>query len=219
MDVKQTSRSTAATLHGGDALAQGRVDVSRVRERTRRRRVRRLVVILALLDVYLWYRFITDNPFKLPTIGPEAIIWLPVMVLMFAIVLMMMMPLFSGRSPHSIVRPEEIEVGLDEVRGLDNQVDEVGRTLDVFLGYATFRDQLGGNPRRVILFEGPPGTGKTYLAKAMAKQAGVPFLFSAAPAFQAMWFGMTNAKIRSFFRRLRKLARKEGGAIGFIEEI
>jgi ATP-dependent Zn protease len=181
--------------------------------------VRRLVVILALLDVYLWYRFITDNPFKLPTIGPEAIIWLPVMVLMFAIVLMMMMPLFSGRSPHSIVRPEEIEVGLDEVRGLDNQVDEVGRTLDVFLGYATFRDQLGGNPRRGILFEGPPGTGKTYLAKAMAKQAGVPFLFSAAPAFQSMWFGMTNAKIRSFFRRLRKLARKEGGAIGFIEEI
>jgi ATP-dependent Zn protease len=117
------------------------------------------------------------------------------------------------------VRPEEIEVGLDEVRGLDNQVDEVGRTLDVFLGYATFRDQLGGNPRRGILFEGPPGTGKTYLAKAMAKQAGVPFLFSAAPAFQSMWFGMTNAKIRAFFRRLRKLARKEGGAIGFIEEI
>jgi cell division protease FtsH len=219
VDVKQTSRSTAATLHGGDALAQGRADVSRVRERTRRRRLRRLVLTLALLDVYLWYRFITDNPFKLPTIGPEAIIWLPVMVLMFAIVLMMMMPLFSGRSPHSIVRPEEIEVGLDEVRGLDNQVDEVGRTLDVFLGYATFRDQLGGNPRRGILFEGPPGTGKTYLAKAMAKQAGVPFLFSAAPAFQSMWFGMTNAKIRSFFRRLRKLARKEGGAIGFIEEI
>ena len=218
--MKQTSRSTAAsTLHGSDAVAQGRADVSKVRERTRKRRLTRLIVILALFDGYLWYRFITDNPFRLPTLGPEAIIWAPVMVLLFAIVLMMMMPLFSGRSPHSIVRPEEIEVGLDEVRGLDNQVDEVGRTLDVFLGYATFRDQLGGNPRRGILFEGPPGTGKTYLAKAMAKQAGVPFLFSAAPAFQSMWFGMTNAKIRSFFRRLRKLARKEGGAIGFIEEI
>jgi cell division protease FtsH len=220
MHVKQTSRSAAATaLHGADAVAQGRADVSKVRERTRKRRLTRLIVILALFDGYLWYRFITDNPFQLPTLGPEAIIWAPVLVLLFAIVLMMMMPLFSGRSPHSIVRPEEIEVGLDEVRGLDNQVDEVGRTLDVFLGYATFRDQLGGNPRRGILFEGPPGTGKTYLAKAMAKQAGVPFLFSAAPAFQSMWFGMTNAKIRAFFRRLRKLARKEGGAIGFIEEI
>ena len=89
----------------------------------------------------------------------------------------------------------------------------------MFLGYATFREELGGNPRRGVLFEGPPGTGKTFLAKAMAKQAGVPFLFISAPAFQSMWFGMTAARIRSFFRALRKAARKEGGAIGFIEEI
>ena len=217
--MKQTSRSTASVLHGSDAVTQGRADVNKVREKTRRRRLTRLIVVLALVDFYLWYRYLTDNPFKMPTLGPEAIIFAPVVLIMIMIVLMMAMPLFSGRSPHQIVRPEEIEVGLDEVRGLDNQVDEVGRTLDVFLGYATFRDQLGGNPRRGMLFEGPPGTGKTYLAKAMAKQAGVPFLFSAAPAFQSMWFGMTNAKIRSFFRRLRKLARKEGGAIGFIEEI
>ena len=93
------------------------------------------------------------------------------------------------------------------------------RSLDVFLGYATFKDELGGTPRRGILFEGPPGTGKTYLAKAMAKQAGVPFLFISAPAFQSMWQGMTAYRIRSFFKALRKAARKEGGAIGFIEEI
>ena len=93
------------------------------------------------------------------------------------------------------------------------------RSLDVFLGYATFREELGGTPRRGILFEGPPGTGKTFLAKAMAKQAGVPFLFIPAPAFQSMWQGMSAFRIRSFFRKLRKAARKEGGAIGFIEEI
>ena len=93
------------------------------------------------------------------------------------------------------------------------------RSLDVFLGYATFREELGGTPRRGILFEGPPGTGKTYLAKAMAKQAGVPFLFISASAFQSMWLGMTAYRIRSFFKALRKAARKEGGAIGFIEEI
>jgi cell division protease FtsH len=220
VDVKQTSRSTAAAaLHGLDAAAKGRADVFKVRERTRKRRLFRLVLILGLVDGYLWYRYITDNPIKLPTVDPLTLMWVLLLLLILVMPLMILMPMINGRSPHLVVRPEEIEVGLEEVRGLDNQVDEVGRTLDVFLGYATFRDQLGGNPRRGILFEGPPGTGKTYLAKAMAKRAGVPFLFIAAPAFQSMWFGMTNARIRSFFRRLRKLARKEGGAIGFIEEI
>jgi ATP-dependent Zn protease len=133
--------------------------------------------------------------------------------------LMVALPLMNGRSPHITVYPEQVDVGLTEIKGLDTQVDEVVRSLDVFLGYATFRDELGGTPRRGILFEGPPGTGKTYLAKAMAKQAGVPFLFISAPAFQSMWQGMTAYRIRSFFKHLRKIARKEGGAIGFIEEI
>jgi len=212
-------RSTAAVLEGSEVLRAGKADVFRIRERTRKKRVRRLILVLGGLDVYLWYRHLTHNPIRLPSPGPNMILFLPVLLIFVAILLMMAMPLFSGRSPHIVVRPEDIDVGLTDVRGLDGQVDEVVRTLDVFLGYATFRDELGGNPRRGILFEGPPGTGKTYLAKAMAKQAGVPFLFISAPAFQSMWFGMTGSRIRSFFKRLRKLARKEGGAIGFIEEI
>jgi ATP-dependent Zn protease len=78
---------------------------------------------------------------------------------------------------------------------------------------------MGGTPRRAILFEGPPGTGKTYMAKAMAREAGVPFLFVSSSAFQSMYYGQTNRKIRSYFKALRSAARKEGGAIGFIEEI
>jgi cell division protease FtsH len=211
--------STAAVLGGSRLVQAGKADVFRIRERTRRKRLWKVFGLFALVDGYLWYRFLTHNPLRLPALGPEWVIWAPIGVLFLLIVLMMAMPLFSGRSPHMIVRPEQIEVGLSDVKGLDTQADEVQRTLDVFLGYATFRDELGGNPRRGILFEGPPGTGKTYLAKAMAKQAGVPFLFISAPAFQSMWFGMTGARIRSFFKQLRKLARKEGGAIGFIEEI
>ena len=98
-------------------------------------------------------------------------------------------------------------------------VDEVVKTLNLFLAHKTFKDQMGGTPRRGILFEGPPGTGKTYLAKAMAREAGVPFLFVSSSAFQSMYYGQTNRKIRSYFKALRKAARREGGAIGFIEEI
>src|SRR5438105_10163654 len=57
------------------------------------------------------------------------------------------------------------------------------------------------------------------MAKAMAREAGVPFLFVSSSAFQSMDDGQTNRKIRSYFKALRKAARAEGGAIGFIEEI
>jgi cell division protease FtsH len=97
--------------------------------------------------------------------------------------------------------------------------EDVRRSLDLFLAARTFRHDMGGNPRRGLLFEGPPGTGKTHMAKAMAAEAGVPFLFVSATSFQSMYYGATARKIRSYFTALRKAARTEGGAIAFIEEI
>jgi cell division protease FtsH len=211
--------SVAAVLGRSTLIKAGLADVSRIRERTRRRRLLRLAVILAAIDGFLWYRIAIGDPLGPPGLPDDAIIWLPGLLLVGVLCAVILFPLGSGRSPHLLIRPEHIDVGLEDVRGLDAQVDEVVRSLNVFLGYSTFRERLGGNPRRGILFEGPPGTGKTYLARAMAKQAGVPFLFVSAPAFQSMWFGMTGSRIRSFFRALRKAARREGGAIGFIEEI
>jgi ATP-dependent Zn protease len=213
------TNKVAAALGDSKLLRAGLADVTRVRQRTRRRRLVRAFVILATLDAFLWWRQASGHPIGLPHLPADWGIWAPMVILVVIFGLMMLMPLMSGRSPHVMIRPEHIETGLTDVKGLDAQVDEVVRSLNVFLGYATFREVLGGNPRRGILFEGPPGTGKTYLAKAMAKQAGVPFLFVSAPAFQSMWFGMTNMKIRSFFRALRKASKREGGAIGFIEEI
>jgi cell division protease FtsH len=211
--------SVASVLGRSKLIKAGLADVSRIRERTRRRRLLRLAIVLAGIDAFLWYRISIGDPLGPPGLPEGAIVWLPALLLIAALMLVMLLPLGSGRSPHVLVRPEHIEVGLEDVRGLDAQVDEVIRSLNVFLGYSTFRERLGGNPRRGILFEGPPGTGKTYLARAMARQAGVPFLFVSSPAFQSMWFGMTGARIRSFFKALRKAARREGGAIGFIEEI
>ncbi|MDH5505527.1 MAG: AAA family ATPase, partial [Acidimicrobiia bacterium] len=125
----------------------------------------------------------------------------------------------NSRSPHIMFLPEQIDVGFDQVHGMSRIVEDVKHTLTVLTNNDQFRNQMGGTPRRGILFEGPPGTGKTHIAKAMAKEAGVPFLFVSSTAFQSMWYGMTARKIRSYFKALRKVAREEGGVIGFIEEI
>jgi ATP-dependent Zn protease len=216
---EETTNHQSALLAGSQLTTKGRADVFRQRERTRLKKVLRAIVIVALLDYLLYRLWASGFSLGMPHFGSDAIFFIPPLVMLIAIIGMPLMMLMNGRSPHITVYPEQVEVGLTDIKGLDNQVEEVMRSLDVFLGYATFREELGGTPRRGILFEGPPGTGKTFLAKAMAKQAGVPFLFIPAPAFQSMWQGMSAFRIRSFFRKLRKAARKEGGAIGFIEEI
>ncbi|MDP9021370.1 MAG: AAA family ATPase [Actinomycetota bacterium] len=207
----------------GGALIDARVaDVGAARERARRRRLTALAVVLGVPTVYLWARILRGDPvnfFRTPQLPDDWVVYLIPLLLIVALTAVIAMPVLSGRSPHVLYRPEQIDVTFDDVKGLDAIVDEVVKTLNTFLGYAMYRDRLGGNPRRGLLFEGPPGTGKTHLAKAMARHAGVPFLFVSATSFQSMWYGATARKLRSYFRQLRKVARREGGAIGFIEEI
>jgi ATP-dependent Zn protease len=197
------------------------VDVQITRERQRRRRLRRVAWIMAPLVAWLWLRIISGSPVSpgWPDLPPEAVYWLPGVFIILLLGLVLIVPMLgNGRSPEVIFLPEQIDVSFDDVKGLGPVLSEVRHTLDVFLNHQRFRDQMGGQPRRGILFEGPPGTGKTHTAKALAHEAGVPFLFVSSTAFQSMWYGATARKIRSYFRRLRKVARQEGGAIGFIEE-
>ena len=198
-----------------------KADVSRIRERHRRTRLRYLLYLNLLIFAYLLRRVIEGRPleFGLPHIGADAWIWLFPLLMIVMFGAMFAIPFISGRSPHLRFSPEQLGIRFADVKGIDVVLEEVKRTLQIFLAYRSFREELGGNPRRGILFEGAPGTGKTHLAKAMAAEAGVPFFFVSAPSFQSMFQGMTSWKIRAFFKALKKSARKEGGAIGFIEEI
>ncbi|MGH9063159.1 MAG: AAA family ATPase [Acidimicrobiales bacterium] len=210
------------SLVGTSVLPGGGEDVAADRERARRARLRRLAVVLALIAAFLWGRLLTGAPVRLwPVHLPSgAATWGPAVALIALFAVVLAGPLLgAGRSPHVLFRPEDSDVTLDDVKGSQVVVEEVVKTLNLFLAHRRFKEVMGGTPRRAILFEGPPGTGKTYLARAMAAEAGVPFLFVSSSAFQSMYYGQTNRKIRSYFKALRKAARSEGGAIGFIEEI
>ena len=204
---------------GGSVLVNA--DVARARSRRRDTRLLQLLVVLCVVLAWMILRLATGNGLfpDLP-IPPSLDRWLPALLIIVLLAAVMIGPfLGAGRSPHLLIRPGETEVGLDDVVGIDGIKAEVIRSVNLFLAHQTFRDSMGGSARRGVLFEGPPGTGKTFVAKAMAKEAQVPFLFVSASAFQSMYFGQTNRKVRTFFKRLRKYARTEGGAIGFIEEI
>ncbi len=225
--MHEDKASTAAHLRvGGEAFRrvseEYRADIMKIRERNRRRRLRVLALLGLAIAAYFLQPLVLQQPVRLgfPSFGPDAILWLFPILIMATVIMSVGLPmLINGRSPHVRFSPEQLGVGFSDVRGIDIVLEEVTRTLQIFLTYKSFREKLGGNPRRGILFEGKPGTGKTHMAKAMAAEAGVPFFFVSAPAFHTMFFGMTALRIRSFFKALKKAARKEGGAIGFIEEI
>jgi ATP-dependent Zn protease len=220
--VDQTTALNLGDLGGSGVLRGELLDTARNREKVRRRRLWKLLMWLSPLFLYIMWRLVNNNPVQpgLPQLDDsDMLIVMPLgLIALFAIV--MIVPLaMAGKSPHVRYAPSEIDVRFDDVVGLGPVKDEVIKTLNLFLGFQTFREKMGGNPRKAILFEGPPGTGKTYMAKALAKEAGVPYFFVSSTAFQSMYYGQTGRKIRNFFKQLRKAAREEGGAIGFIEEI
>lgn len=208
-------------LHQGNIVRGDRVDATANRERVRHKRLWWLSAWLGLPLAWFWYRELTDNPIR-PGI-PQFLKSDPTMTVMIGLMLVLaaliLIPfLGAGHSPHVLLRPSDSNVRLEDVVGAEATRREAVDTLNLFLAHETFAAEMGGSPRRGVLFEGPPGTGKTYLAKALAAEAGVPFLFVSASAFQSMYYGQTNRKIRTYFKALRKAARAEGGAIGFIEE-
>ena len=210
-----------APLFTVDGLAPvGSADVGRDREVQRLRRLRRLAAWVGVPAALLWWRIGLGRPIDF--FRSRHVDWLVIAPVAFFVVLIggyAAMFFLSRRSPHISYRPDQLDVKLSDVVGIQPVKDEIVRSINIFLSARTFSAEMGGRARRGLLFEGAPGTGKTHIAKAMAAEAGVPFLYVSGTSFQSMFYGATAGKIRSYFKALRKAALATGGAIGFIEEI
>jgi AFG3 family protein len=120
-----------------------------------------------------------------------------------------------GKSKPKVVEGDKkIDVTFKDVAGLDEAKVEVQEIIE-FLKNPSKYTKLGGKIPKGVLLVGPPGTGKTLLARAVAGEAGVPFLSMSGSEFVEMFVGVGAARVRDLFEQ----AKAKAPCIIFIDEI
>ncbi len=116
------------------------------------------------------------------------------------------------------VKSEGVNIHWNEVIGMEGAKLEAKELVMLIKDRARIK-RIGGNIIRGMLMMGPPGCGKTYLAKAIATEAGIPFISVSGSEFVEVFVGVGASRVRQLFKRARRLAYADGGCIIFIDEI
>ncbi|MGH9296256.1 MAG: ATP-dependent zinc metalloprotease FtsH, partial [Acidimicrobiales bacterium] len=119
-----------------------------------------------------------------------------------------------GRSRAKLYTTERPRTTFNDVAGYQGVKQEISEVVDFLKSSARFRD-IGARVPKGVLLVGPPGTGKTLLARAVAGEAGVPFMSVSGSDFMEMFVGVGASRVRDLFQT----ARKQAPAIIFIDEI
>jgi cell division protease FtsH len=119
-----------------------------------------------------------------------------------------------GKSKAKLLSESSKKVTFNEVAGMDEAKVEVQEIIEILKDPQKFQ-KLGGKIPKGVLLVGPPGTGKTLLARAIAGEAGVPFLSISGSDFVEMFVGVGASRVRDLFEQ----GKKNAPCIIFIDEI
>jgi len=112
------------------------------------------------------------------------------------------------------IQPQTSDVTFEDVAGIDEVKEELEEIIDFLQEPQKYID-FGVRMPRGVLLVGPPGVGKTLIAKAVAGEAGVPFFYQSGSAFVQIYVGMGAKRVRELFQKAKEMAP----AIVFIDEI
>ncbi|MBI4652994.1 AAA family ATPase [Candidatus Kuenenbacteria bacterium] len=116
------------------------------------------------------------------------------------------------------VKGEKVDIKWSDVIGMDESKQEALEVVELIKDRKRLM-KIGGKIIRGLLMVGPPGCGKTYLAKAIATEAKVPFLSTSGSEFTEIFVGVGPSRVRKLFKKARMLAYGHGACIIFIDEL
>merc|ERR1719277_436932 len=123
-------------------------------------------------------------------------------------------PMGAGKSRSKIQMEPQTGVTFQDVAGCDGAKQELTEIVDFLKAPAKY-SALGAKIPKGAVMEGPPGTGKTLLARAVAGEAGVPFISASGSEFVEMFVGVGASRVRDLFKQ----AKDNAPCIVFIDEI
>jgi cell division protease FtsH len=177
------------------------------------------IVVLA----FVVSKFIHTSPVLALIRGP-GLIWhaLPFVfqILVYALLIIVQFAAlfwFMSRGGVDVYYPDDIKTRFTDVWGQDHVLERVKENI-LFLEHPELVEERGGYVPGGLLLWGPPGTGKTLMAEAVAGETGRPYVFVDPGAFINMFMGVGILKVKSLFRKLRRLALRYGGVIVFFDE-
>lgn len=113
----------------------------------------------------------------------------------------------------------ETDVSFDDVGGMDSLKRELQEDVVMPLVENPEKAKELGVDAPNIIFHGPPGTGKTYMAKALATELGLPFAELSGADLQSKWINESASKVQTLFQEAIAVAEEEGGAVVFLDEL
>ncbi|MEO8744214.1 MAG: AAA family ATPase [Candidatus Dormibacter sp.] len=188
---------------------------------------RRMIWLAALFGLYFGGAYlllgllpdeaITALPTFLGAVIPQLFYVLALMVVNFMIFFGAFF--IYGRIGRTYIDPGEANwgVSIDDVRGQKSAVEEMRRILRL-MDQGRNYVRAGGKRERGVLMVGPPGTGKTMLAKGIASSMHVPIIITSGSSFQGMFLGMDALNVFMTMRAAKSRAKRWSGCIVFIDE-
>jgi cell division protease FtsH len=211
-------RASRGVFGRGDQVSRQISDYARFRIS----RAAKVILLIVIVAIILGAAYHTSPLVALFDVPATLTHWLP--YLLYGVVLMVLAVgqfvaifWFMSRGGVEVYYPGDVDTRFSSVWGQDHVLERVKENI-LYLEDPESIEEKGGYVPGGILLWGPPGTGKTLMAEAVAGETGKPYVFVDPGAFINMFFGVGILKVKSLFRRLRKLAVRYGGVIVFFDE-